>query len=225
MATKARRTDALSREVIVEAATQILDTDGEDALTLRALTVRLNTGYGALYHHVENKSDLLAAAAEDVIARAVAGAATDSEPRELLRTVALSLFDAITAHPWAGAQLAREPWRSALLDIYESIGAHLEALGVPEPALFDSAGALVNYILGVAGQNAATARAGAHRTASLAAVAAQWERLDPARYPRLHKAAAQLPEHDDREQFLAGVDLFLAGIEAVHRRGASDRSS
>ena len=45
-----RRTDALSRELIVETATRILDTEGEDALTLRALTVRLNTGYGALYH-------------------------------------------------------------------------------------------------------------------------------------------------------------------------------
>jgi hypothetical protein len=28
--------------------------------------------------------------------------------------------------------------------------------------------------------------------------------------------AAQLGEHDDREQFLAGVDLILAGIATVH---------
>jgi hypothetical protein len=27
--------------------------------------------------------------------------------------------------------------------------------------------------------------------------------------------AAQLPGHDDREQFLAGVNLILAGIAAV----------
>lgn len=227
MATKARRTprrtDALSRELIVEAATQILDTDGEDALTLRALTVRLSTGYGALYHHVANKSDLLATAADDVIARAMADVAADAEPRETLRAVALSLFDAINAHPWIGAQLSRGPWRPALLEIYESVGEQLEALNVPEHALFDSAGALVNYILGVAGQNAANARIRADkevdRTASLAAVAAQWAQLDPAKYPRLHKAAARLREHDDRQQFLAGVDLFLAGIETVHRPG------
>ena len=45
MATKSqrapRRTEALSRDVIVKAATEILDAEGEDALTLRALTVRL----------------------------------------------------------------------------------------------------------------------------------------------------------------------------------------
>ncbi|GHF80187.1 AcrR family transcriptional regulator [Amycolatopsis bartoniae] len=224
MATKARRaprrTDALSREVIVEAATQILDTGGEEALTLRALTVRLSTGYGALYHHVANKDDLLAAAADAVIARAMTDVTAEGEPRETLRAIALSLFDAINAHPWLGAQLSRGPWRPALLEIYESVGEQLEALGVPEYALFDSAGALVNYILGVAGQNAANARAAkdVDRTASLAAVAVQWAQLDPARYPRLHKAAARLREHDDRRQFLAGVDLFLAGIETVRRR-------
>ncbi|MFB9834469.1 TetR/AcrR family transcriptional regulator [Actinoallomurus acaciae] len=230
MATKARRTprrtDALSRELIVETATQILDADGEDALTLRALTGRLSTGYGALYHHVANKGDLLAAAADDVIARAMTDVATDAEPRETLRALALSLFDAINAHPWIGAQLSQGPWQPALLEIYESIGEQLQALHIPEQALFDSAGALMNYILGVAGQNAANARVradkGVDRTAALAAVAAQWARLDPARYPRLHKAAARLGEHDDRRQFLAGIDLFLAGIETVHGQGEDD---
>jgi len=64
----ARRTDALSRELIVRAATEILDADGETALTFSALTRHLSTGYGAVYHHVANKSDLLAAAADEVIA-------------------------------------------------------------------------------------------------------------------------------------------------------------
>ena len=214
-----RRTDALSKERIVEAATEILDTDGEGALTFRALTARLATGSGAIYWHVANKSDLLAAATDDVIARVKAEVVTGLEPREALRTVALGLFDAIDAHPWVGAQLSREPWRPALLEIYESVGGQLEALGVPERALFDSASALVNYALGVAGQNAANARVVAYnaadRSAFLATVAAQWAQLDPTEYPFVHKAATQLREHDDREQFLAGVDLILAGIGTV----------
>jgi hypothetical protein len=28
----------------------------------------------------------------------------------------------------------------------------------------------------------------------------------------MHRIAAELPEHDDRDQFLAGIDLILAGI-------------
>lgn len=227
MATKARRaprrTEALSRDVIVKAATEILDAEGEDALTLRALTVRLATGYGAIYHHVADRNDLLAAATNHVIAHIVTGLTADAGPQPALRAIAAGLFDAIAAHPWAGAQLNREPWRPALLDIYESISKQLQALGVPERALSDSAGVLVNYILGVAGQNAANARALASskmdRSAFLATVAAQWAQLDPARYPSMHKAGTQLLEHDDREQFLAGIDLILAGIETVNRPG------
>jgi AcrR family transcriptional regulator len=227
MATKAhrapRRTEALSRDVIVEAATGILDAEGEDGLTLKALTVRLATGYGAIYHHVADRNDLLAAAADHVIADIVTDLAADTEPRQALRAVALGLFDAIDAHPWVGAQLTREPWRPAVLDIYESVSRQLHALDVPQRALSDSAGVLVNYILGVAGQNAANARALASskmdRSTFLATVAARWAQLDPAKYPSMHRASTHLREHDDREQFLAGIDLILAGIEAMHRTG------
>lgn len=218
-----RRTQALSREAIVQAATEILDADGEDALTLRALTVRLTTGYGAIYHHVADRSDLLAAATGHVIARVVADLVADAEPQQALRAIALGLFDAIDAHPWVGAQLTREPWRPTLLDIYENVGRQLQALEVPERALSDSASVLVNYILGVAGQNAANARALANskmdRSTFLATVTAQWAQLDPAKYPAVHKARTHLREHDDREQFLAGIDLILAGIETVNRAG------
>jgi len=232
MATKSqrtpRRTEALSRDVIVKAATEILDAEGEDALTLRALTVRLATGYGAIYHHVADRNDLLAAATDHVVAPVVTDLADDAGPRQALRAVALGLFDAIDAHPWVGAQLTREPWRPALLDIYESVSEQLQALDVPQRALSDSAGVLMNYILGVAGQNAANARALASskmdRSAFLATVAAQWAQLDLARYPSVHKATTQLREHDDREQFLAGIDLILAGIETVNRAG-KDRSA
>jgi AcrR family transcriptional regulator len=231
MTTKARRaprrSEALSRDVIVQAATEILDAEGEDALTLRALTRRLATGYGAIYHHIADRDDLLAAATDGVIARIVTDLAA-AEPRPALRSLAVRLFDAIVAHPWIGAQLNRDPLRLALLDIYESISEQLRALDVPQRALSDSAGVLVNYILGVAGHNAANARALASskmdRSAFLAAAAARWAQLDPARYPSVHKAGTQLLEHDDREQFLAGIDLILAGIETVNRaKGSSAR--
>ena len=213
-----RRTDALSKERIVEAAIEILDADGERALTFRALTARLATGSGAIYWHVASKNDLLAAATNDVIAGVMADMVSDAEPQEAIRFVALGLFDALDTHPWVGAELFREPSQSAMLQIFESVGRQLQALGVPETAQFDCASALVNYIVGVAGQNAANARLHAHetdRTAFLATVAAGWAQLDPAQYPFVRQLATQLREHDDREQFLAGINLILAGIGTV----------
>ncbi|WP_433649197.1 TetR/AcrR family transcriptional regulator [Micromonospora zamorensis] len=217
-----RRTDSLSRELIIQTAIEILDSDGESALTLRTLTVRLKTGYGAIYHHVADKGDLLAAATDDVITRVLSGTATAAGPRDTLRLLAQGLFDAIHAHPWVGAELSRQPWRPALLDFYESIGRLLDALAVPEGARFDAAGTLVNYVLGVAVQNAANARhltgRDADREAFLNATAAQWAQLDPTRYPFVHATVTQLREHDDREQFLAGIDIFLAGITALRQK-------
>ncbi len=212
-----RRTDALSKERIVEAAIEILDADGESALTFRALTSRLATGAGAIYWHVANKDDLLAATTGDVIA-GVMTEVVSAEPREAIRAIAAGVFDAIDAHPWVGAQLSREPWQSAVLQIFESVGGQLQALGVPERAQFDCASALVNYVLGLAGQYAAGARLvprETDRSAFLATIAARWTQLDPADYPFVHQVATQLREHDDREQFLAGVDLILAGIGTV----------
>lgn len=209
-----RRTDALSRARIVEAAIEILDAEGEAGLTFRALAARLLTGAGAIYWHVANKDELLAAATDDLVAEVLGAIEDDAAPADAIRAVALGLFDAIDAHPWVGAQLAASPLLAASLAIFERIGAQLQALRVPEPALFAVASTLVSYVLGVAGQNAANARlaAGRDRDAFLATIAARWAALDPARYPFTRRMAAQLRDLDDREQFLAGIDLILAGI-------------
>ena len=210
-----RRTDALSKERIVETAIEILDTDGESALTFRALTTRLATGAGAIYHHVASKDELLAAATDHVIAGVMTEVVGGVAPRDAIRAITLGVFDAIDAHPWVGTQLSREPWQFAIMQILESVGEQLQVLGVPGPAQFDCASALANYVLGLAGQYAAAARLIAQetdRSAFLATIAARWARLDPARYPFVRQVAAQLPGHDDREQFLAGINLILAGI-------------
>jgi AcrR family transcriptional regulator len=213
-----RRADALSKERIVEAAIEILDADGESALPFRALAARLATGSGAIYWHVASKNDLLAAATADVIARVMAEVLGGAEPRAAIRAIASGAFDAIDAHPWVGAQLSREPWQTAVLQLFESFGGQLQALGVPERAQFDCASALLNYVLGLAGQYAAGARLidrETDRSVFLGAVAARWAQLDQERYPFVRRMAAQLPGHDDREQFLAGIDLILAGIGTV----------
>ncbi|MCM3812445.1 TetR family transcriptional regulator [Streptomyces sp. DR7-3] len=234
-----RRTEALSRERIVEAAVELLDAAGEGGLTFRALTERLATGPGAIYWHVENKDELLGAATETVVAAALAvepartpdspTGAPDSpaeapdSPRDEIRAVALGLFEAIDEHPWLATQLAthlsRSPWGSVAPRIFESLGRRVRALGVPEGSWFVVTSALMHYILGAAGQNATNARAGGgglDRDEFLDATATAWEELDPDDYAFTRAVAYQMRGHDDREQFLAGIDLVLTGIAATH---------
>jgi AcrR family transcriptional regulator len=213
-----RRADALSKERIVETAIEILDSEGESALTFRALAARLATGSGAIYWRVADKHDLLGAATDHIIAGVMTKVVPGSKPRDAIRTLALGVFDAIDAHPWVGGRLSFDPWQYAVLRILEAVGGQVQALGVPEHAQFNAVTALMSFILGLAAQYAASARLlprDTDRSAFLRAIAAQWAQLDPAEHPFVRQLATQLPGHDDREQFLAGVDLILAGIETV----------
>ncbi|NEA64680.1 TetR family transcriptional regulator [Streptomyces sp. SID12488] len=214
-----RREEPLSRERIVEAAIGLLDAEGEGGLTFRALARRLATGPGAIYWHVTGKDELLGAATESVVADAMPPAATaGATPQEAVRALAVGVFDAIDAHPWIGTQLARAPAQSPLLRIFEHLGRQVQALGVPHAAQFTAASALLNYILGVGGQNAANARdhqPGATRAEFLGAVSDAWANLDPDEYAFTRSVADQLRDHDDREEFLAGIDLIVAGITGI----------
>lgn len=217
--TTQRRTDALSRERIVAAAVELLDVDGEDGLTFRRLAGHLRTGPGAIYHHVANKSELLIAATDAVLPAMTADVAGDATAEDAVRAVALIVFDTIDAHPWVGTQLSRVPSHPAMPRILEPIGRQVQALGVPDAGQFTSVSALLAYILGVSGQNAANARMlpGVDRTDFLTTVSAGWANLDPGEYPFTRHIAEQLPGHDDREQFLAGIDLILTGIRMLGR--------
>jgi AcrR family transcriptional regulator len=219
MATKTRRPERreepLTRERIVGAAVELLDDAGANGLTFRALAERLATGPGAIYWHISGKDELLAAASEAVIGGSIPADAPGTAPGEAVRALALALFDAIDAHPWLGTQLAVNPVRSPMLRFFESLGQQVRALGVPPSAEFTAASALLSYILGVAGQNAANARAVSPdtvRSEFLGAVAAVWAELDPDEYAFTRSAAGRLRDHDDRAEFLAGLDLVLAGI-------------
>ena len=221
MATRTRRSERreepLSRERIVEAAVELLDRAGESGLTFRALAERLATGPGAIYWHVTGKDELLSAATDAVVAGTVTATAADATPQEAIRALALGVFDAVDAHPWVGTQLARAPWQSPMLRAFEHLGRQVQALGVPDAAQFTSASALMHYILGVSNQNAANTSTFApdtDRTAFLASASAEWAGLDPDEYRFIRTVAGRLREHDDREEFLAGIDIILAGITA-----------
>ncbi len=224
MAPRTRRTERrekpLSRERIVEAAIELLDAAGEGGLTFRALAERLATGPGAIYWHVAGKDELLEAATDAVVADALAAAAEGATPRETIRALALGVFDAVDAHPWVGNDLSRAPARSPMLRVFERIGRQLQALGVAHAAQFTALSALQSYILGTGGLNAANARAqqlrapGTDRTDFINAAADAWAALDPDEYPFTRGVAEQLRVHDDRAEFLAGIDIILDGITA-----------
>lgn len=216
MSTWAMVKQALSRERIIETSIALLDEAGEPGLTFRALSSRLATGPGAIYWHVANKSDLLTAACDAIVARTMTAPLADATPEATIRAIALGMFDAIDEHPWVGSALTRAPGRLPVVRILERLGQQLRALGVPREHEWTTVSALLNYILGVGGQNAANRQfaqaEGLDRAEFLGSVANVWSELDPEDYPFARSVAGQFPDHDDRDDFLFGIDLILRGV-------------
>ena len=220
-----RRQESLSREQIIEASIALLDSSGEGGLTFRTLSERLSTGPGAIYWHIANRSDLMTAACDVIIARtmseSLASAGPGAKPQATIRLLALAMFDAIDAHPWVGSALTRAPEHSPMIRIVESIGQQIRALDVPRKEHWRTVSALLNYILGVAGRNAANGQLartqGLNRGDFLEAVSSVWAQLDPQEFPFARSLAGAMRAHDDRKDFLAGIDLILRGIDSPRR--------
>ena len=210
---------------MVDASIAILDEGGERSLTFQALAKRLKTGAGAIYWHIENKSDLIVAASDAIVVSVIAACSAGGSPADKIRALTLALFDALDERPWLGSALAQAPGSMPTIRIVEHLGRQVRALGVPGEDEWTVVAALLNYVLGVGGQNAANAEMARmqhlERDKFLGEISARLSALDPKDFPFVQSIAPKVPDHDDRADFLTGIDLFLDGIARRIARSAT----
>lgn len=213
------RAGALSQEVIVGAAVSLLDELGERGFTFRLLAKELNTGPGALYWHVSNKDELVALAADQVLGHAFAAHPSLEEGAASgLRALAVAVFDALDRHPWAASHVSAPPTLANALRLLDRIGTLVARTGLPAERHFAVSTAISYYITGVSAQIIApplTHDATVGRDDFLARTAQRWEELDPVDYPFLTSTTQHLRDHTDRDQFVAGLDMLLDGLNAT----------
>lgn len=93
------RAAPLDRERIAKAALELLDAQGQEAVTMRAIAERLGVRAPSLYNHVRSKDSLLELVADRVVSQ-VDTSGFDTLPwREALGAWAWSYYDALVAHP------------------------------------------------------------------------------------------------------------------------------
>jgi TetR/AcrR family transcriptional regulator, tetracycline repressor protein len=210
----------LGRTTIVDRALEIADIEGRDAITIRRLAQEFGVTPMALYWHVSNKDELLAAMGD----RYFDGLTYD--PRgswtEQLRRVMTMIVDSLRRHP-ASAHLAA----ARLLQCETGRDIAEAALGMLKTQGFSAAQA--TDIGRTAVQTAAmlvTEQAGAEPGVPLAqreavreAKRAALVALPADRYPNLRDCAATITECDDEDAYYAfGIDLFVTGVEQLRRR-------
>ncbi|MFG2822449.1 TetR/AcrR family transcriptional regulator [Kitasatospora sp. NPDC048365] len=209
-------------ETVLTAAVALLDESGEPALTLRALASRLGTGVGSIYWYVSGRDDLLDRAVDHVLGGVlteIERRTGDGDPIDNLRTMAVTLFDAVVDRPWLGSRFMHNidtPGNS--LRIYEVLGQQLLRLPLTPLQRFHAvtaiAGVLVSSAVGL-GQGEppeAVLDGMVERDEFLGRFADTWRSLDATEYPFLHDIVDAFDGHDDKQQFLAALDLTLTGL-------------
>lgn len=99
MPTAATTDGPLRRERIVDAALELIDTEGLGALTMRALAERLDVRASSLYNHVRSKEQILDAVAATVLESVDTSGFGRLSWRDALHAWAWSYYEALAAHP------------------------------------------------------------------------------------------------------------------------------
>ena len=209
-----------SLDAVLTEAVALLDESGEAGLTFRALAARLGGGVASIYWYVSSKDELLDRAADHVLGDVLAAVREvgSGDPVADVRTIAVTLFDAIVERPWLSAYFMRDTGvQPNALRLYEQLGEQVLRLDLTPRQRFHAVSAVVGFVVGTAADMSqeppAAVRSGELRPEDhLAGAIAQWRALDPDEFPFLHHVIDEFATHQDSEQFRAGLDLLLDGL-------------
>jgi AcrR family transcriptional regulator len=104
----------LSRDQVLDIAFEILETEGVERLTVRALAAKLDVAVTAIYWHVGDKQALLDGLVERIIARLGPVHARGREPEERIMSIGRSLRQTLLRQPDLVAVVHRQGRTAAL---------------------------------------------------------------------------------------------------------------
>lgn len=216
--------EKLTRETVVESALSLADEEGVEAVTIRRLAGRLGVTPMALYWHFKNKDELMWALAEHVLSGVTADLSPGDSWQKRLRMMVEALVRVMREHPCLPDLLTAvedkhevESFKRATevaLDVLATAGFTLSEGFAISAYLLNGSVALVKNQPYCPANRSVTDEAEARRQRRL-----KLESLPPDRYPRMIEYAATLCDPPDRERYFTfGVDLLLAGVEALARK-------
>jgi len=199
-------------------ALRIVDEEGAEVLSMRALAERLGSGTATLYRHVGNRAELVAQVVDHMLGL------VEPDDQELastswqqsLRAVAHAMFRAVGRHGNAARLLAEQiPVGPNAMALRERCVAVLLKAGFEASLATHTYVTPARYVCGLAIQlNHENGAGGRRNEESVAALRGE----DPAQFPAVHSIAEALPVPVE-EVFPFGVDLLLSGLEAVREGG------
>lgn len=221
---------SLTHPEILDAAFELLETKGFDAVSVRGVAGALGLTPTAMYTYYPNKQALLAGMVEQVLGRlhvapgtstdaaGATAATTSSDPRARVQALAADLRDLLVERPGAVGLLLATPLEGPnAMRIDEALLAAFTDAGLDLPAAGRAAHAVRVHVLGAVAFDAADAARDAEAGAAAdgsppAPVASEtlWDDLES--FPLAERSRAL--DDDPAERFAWGLDRLLDGLLA-----------
>jgi AcrR family transcriptional regulator len=219
----------LSKKAVVDRALALADATGLDGLTIRRLAQDLGVTPMALYWHFRSKEELLAGLADQVWAEMNMQVDAAQPWSRQLQGLLESLVRVLRAHPCASQLLLEtEKQSEAFLQATEVALEVLRSAGFdPQHATEVARSAMWTGLMLVMSEpgtqpgKSDTDRAEYQRRALV-----RLATLPPDRYPRVVECAVPLTACDDPDfHYRFGIELFIAGVEAIAARLGDGRTA
>lgn len=210
----------LSRERVVQEAIALVDAEGLDGLSMRALGRRLDVQAMTLYHHVPNKAALLDAMVEEAMAPFSTVTPVSGDWREEISRLLRQYRAIVLAHPNLFELLMTHNQPAGdQLDLGEAHYRRLLDAGLAPHDVIAASWAMSGYVIGFLLTEVRLDVKGRENEWIPEAMS-----VDPARYPATSEVLKSFDGDWDRH-FEDGLRMVLDGVEAQMRspaRGTGD---
>lgn len=214
------RKPPITVDTIVQAAFEIVASEGYDALSMRRVASALDTGPASLYAHVVNKEDL-----DDLLIGQLCAGIDLPEPdpatwRLQIHRVCVQLRDQYLRYPGISrAALAIVPTNLETLRVSEGMLAILLAGGVAPQSAAWGIDALLLYINAYCLEIYLVSKQASHGDGdwvfSRDELLRRFAALPAEDFPQTRRYAAELTAGVDQERFDFTIGLMLDGLEAT----------
>jgi AcrR family transcriptional regulator len=224
----------LSRDRVLAAALELVQTAGVDALSMRKLGETLGVEAMSLYNHVRNKDDILDGLVE-LVMKDMACPPLSGDWRASMCQRAFSAHEVLVRYPWAAAMIEARPNPGPVrLGLCNAVLGVLSNAGFSRELAYHASITLDAYIYGFTFQQSSWPSEIEGREAAVDAVRPQ---IDERAYPHIIETMGYVLERTQSArrartargtgyaaEFAFGLNLILDALERA-RRGQKARRS
>jgi AcrR family transcriptional regulator len=202
-------TTGLTYETVVDAAAELVQSEGFEALSMRNLARKLGVGAMTLYGYVRTKEELLGALADRVFGEMELPDASGLPWRERITEVYRAVRRVFLAHPELLPIVATQridgiaAYRGAEL----VLGALREA-GLEDRRAVSVFSVLTSFTIGAAMRESGLGQRGVDSLPGL-------KQLPPGEFANVIGLAGLMMTRDAEQEFEAGLELLISGIETT----------